>query len=65
MYLIIQFVDLMVQYVSIKDQIDYAIKKSFKVFVGVKKDKDLLCKFFNADQNKIKVQPIMLSKPKI
>ena len=51
---------------EIRDSIiDYAIKKSFKVFVGAEKDKDLLCKFFNADQNKIKVQPYTFSLPYI
>ena len=45
--------------------IDNAVKKSFKIFVGAKKDKNLLVKFFNADENKIIVQPYTFTLPNI
>ena len=45
--------------------IDHAIKKSFKVFVGAEKDKDLLIKLFNAEKNKIIVQSYAFTLPNI
>tara|TARA_B100000886_G_scaffold80315_1_gene52224 strand:- start:542 stop:1747 length:1206 start_codon:yes stop_codon:yes gene_type:complete len=45
--------------------IDNAVKKSFKIFVGAEKDKNLLVKFFNADENKIIVQPYSFTLPSL
>lgn len=47
------------------DIINHAVKKSFKIFVGAEKDKELLTKFFNADQNKIIVQSYLFTLPDI
>ncbi|PDH19050.1 MAG: hypothetical protein CNA95_00125 [Pelagibacterales bacterium MED-G41] len=45
--------------------IDNAVKKSFKIFVGAEKDKNLLVKFFNADENKIIVQSYSFTLPNL
>jgi hypothetical protein len=51
---------------EIRDNIiDNAVKKSFKIFVGAEKDKNLLIKFFNADENKIIVQPYTFTIPNL
>jgi len=43
---------------DIRDKIiENSVKKSFKIYIGSTKDKDLLMKYFNADANKIIVQP--------
>ena len=43
--------------------IDNAVKRSFKIFVGAEKDKNLLIKFFNAEESKIIVQPYTFTLP--
>tara|TARA_Y100000389_G_scaffold204648_1_gene258574 strand:+ start:539 stop:1744 length:1206 start_codon:yes stop_codon:yes gene_type:complete len=51
---------------EIRDKIiDNAVKKSFKIFVGASKDKELLVKFFNAEENKIIVQPYTFTLPNL
>ena len=47
------------------DIINNSIKKSFKIFVGAEKDKNLLIKFFNADENKIIIQPYTFTLPNL
>ena len=51
---------------DIRDMIiENAVKKAFKIFVGAQKDKKLLTKFFNADENKVKVQPYAFMLPSL
>ena len=45
--------------------IENAVKRSFKIFVGAEKDKNLLVKFFNAEEGKIIVQPYSFTLPKL
>jgi len=43
---------------EIRDKIiENSVKKSFKIYIGSGKDKDLLVKYFNADTDKVIVQP--------
>ncbi len=51
---------------EIRDKIiENAVKKAFKIFVGAEKDKNLLIKFFNVDENKVKVQPYVFTLPSL
>ena len=45
--------------------ISNASKKAFKIIVGAQKDKNLLIKFYNANEEKIKVQPYTFTLPYI
>jgi hypothetical protein len=52
--------------IDIRDKIiENSVKKSFKIFIGSEKDKDLLINFFNADINKIIIQPYVFNLPTI
>lgn len=51
---------------DIRDKIiENSVKKSFKIYIGSTKDKDLLMKYFNANANKIIVQPYAFNLPSI
>ena len=45
--------------------IEKATKYAFKILVGAEKDKNLLTKFYNADEKRVKVQPYTLNLPLI
>lgn len=52
--------------IDIRDKIiENSVKKSFKIFIGSETEKDLLINFFNADKNKIIIQPYVFNLPTI